>query len=206
MSEISVACQNIIETIKEINIAIIGIDGLGGAGKSGISEKIREKLIENQYHTVLLHIDDFINTKKVRYNDAYPDWQCYYDIQWRYDYFVANVINKIKTNGITGVEVELYDRDKDTYYIRNYSIEKKTIVIVEGIFLQRKELSAIFDFVIYIDIPEDIRLKRVLIRDTYMGNQQQIINKYENRYFPAEHKYINDYHPADYADYVIKEL
>jgi len=55
-------------------------------------------------------------------------------------------------------------------------------------------------------IPEDIRLKRVLMRDTYMGNQQQIKDKYENRYFPAEHKYINDYRPADYVDYVIKEL
>ena len=31
MSEISVICDNIIEVIKEINIAIIGIDGLGGA-------------------------------------------------------------------------------------------------------------------------------------------------------------------------------
>ena len=206
MSEISVICDNIIEVIKKINIAVIGIDGLGGAGKSKISEQICEYFNENQYHTVLLHIDDFINIKKVRYNDAYSDWQCYYDIQWRYDYFALSVIDKIKTSAISSVDVELYDKDKDTYYIQNYSIEKKTIVIVEGIFLQRKELCGIFDFMIYIDIPEDIRLKRVLMRDTYMGNQQQIKDKYENRYFPAEHKYINDYHPADYVDYVIKEL
>lgn len=206
MTDISVIFDNIIEAIKEINIAIIGIDGLGGAGKSTLSEKISQKLIENQYHTVLLHIDNFINIKEMRYNAEYPDWQCYYDIQWRYDYFVNSVINKIKTKAIGSVDVELYNRDKDTYYIQNYSIEKKTIVIVEGIFLQRKELSGIFDFMIYIEIPEDIRLKRVLLRDTYIGNQQQIINKYENRYFPAEHRYINDYHPADYADFVIKEL
>jgi len=199
-------CENIIEAIKGINIAIIGIDGLGGAGKSKISEEIRQRFTENHYHTVLLHIDDFINIKEVRYSDTYPDWRCYYDIQWRYDYFANYIINKIKTNAITSVDVELYDRDNDTYYIRNYNIKEKTIVIVEGIFLQRIELSGIFDFMIYIDIPEDIRLKRLLKRDTYMGNQQQIIDKYENRYFPAEHKYINDYHPADYADYVIKEL
>ena len=206
MTEIRVVLDNIIEIIKEKNVAIIGIDGLGGAGKSTLSEKISQRLIENQYHTVLLHIDDFINIKEVRYNEEYPDWQCYYNLQWRYEYFANSVINIIKNKATGSVDVELYNKDKDTYRIQNYSIEEKTIVIVEGIFLQREELRGLFDFMIYIDVPEDIRLKRVLLRDIYICNQQQIIHKYKNRYLPAEYRYINDYHPTDYADYVIKEL
>lgn len=57
----------------------------------------------------------------------------------------------------------------------------------------------------YIDISEDVRMSRVLIRDTYIGNEQQIIDKYENRYFPAERKYYNEYHPEQLADFVIGE-
>ncbi|MDE6005769.1 MAG: uridine kinase, partial [Oscillospiraceae bacterium] len=98
---------------------------------------------------------------------------------------------------------ELYDKNNDSYFNKNYNINQKTIIIVEGIFLQRKELQEIFDYMIYIDIPETIRMQRVLKRDSYIGNTQQITEKYENRYFPAERYYFNKYRPEKTADFVI---
>ena len=101
-------------------------------------------------------------------------------------------------------EVELYDKDHDSYYTKNMTAETKTAVIVEGIFLQKKELQGLFDYMIYLDVPEDTRLQRVLNRDTYIGDAQQITEKYENRYFPAERLYFNEYHPDKLADHVIR--
>ncbi len=204
MSEIETIYNNVINSIDKNNISIIGIDGLGGAGKSTISETLCQKFKENHYHTILLHIDDFIHVRDVRYNSDYPDWQCYYDLQWRFDYF-RDVINEIKSNKKDYINIELYDKDNDTYCEQRIAICKNTIVIVEGIFLQRKEYNNIFDYMIYIDIPEEVRLKRVLKRDTYIGDEQQIIDKYENRYFPAEHRYIEEYQPQMKADYVIRD-
>ena len=60
-----------------------------------------------------------------------------------------------------------------------------------------------FDYMIYIDVPEAVRMSRVLKRDTYIGNEQQIIDKYENRYFPAERHYFNKYCPDHRANFVI---
>ncbi|MDE6626767.1 MAG: uridine kinase [Lachnospiraceae bacterium] len=196
-------CNSILKNLDK-NITVIGIDGLGGAGKSTISEKICAELEDSDVHIILLHIDDFIHVREVRYNLAYPDWQCYYDLQWRYDYFIE-IINKIKSGTDNHIRVELYDKDNDCYAVQCYDVIEKTVVIVEGIFLQRKELQGIFDYMVYIDIPEEIRMKRVLKRDTYIGNEQQIIDKYENRYFPAERKYVNEYRPNESADYVIGE-
>lgn len=84
----------------------------------------------------------------------------------------------------------------------DFPIHNNTIVMVEGIFLQKKEYNIIFDYMIYIDIPEKVRLERVLKRDTYIGDEEQIIAKYENRYFPAEHKYIEEYQPKNNADFI----
>ena len=204
MLEMEAIYNNVITAVDINNIPIIGIDGLGGAGKSTISEKICEKFECNNYYTLLLHIDDFINVREVRYNSAYPDWQCYYDLQWRFDYF-SNVINEIKNNKKDYIDIELYDKDNDTYFQQRFAINENTIVIVEGIFLQRKEFNNIFDYMIYIDIPEEVRLQRVLKRDTYIGDEQQIVDKYENRYFPAEHRYIERYQPQKNADFVIGE-
>lgn len=76
---------------------------------------------------------------------------------------------------------------------------------MEGIFLQRKELEGIFDYMIYMDIPEDVRLQRVLLRDTYIGSENDIRAKYENRYFPAERRYFSRYRPDMNADICIGE-
>lgn len=204
MLEMEILFKNIINTISADTIGVIGIDGLGGAGKSTISETLCQKFEDNNYNVMLLHIDDFINVREVRYNSAFPDWQCYYDLQWRFDYFL-NVINEIKNGQKDYIDIELYDKDNDTYFEKRFSIHNNTIVIVEGVFLQKKEFNNIFDYMIYIDIPEKVRLRRVLKRDTYIGDEQQIIDKYENRYFPAEHRYVEEYQPQDNVDFVIGE-
>lgn len=67
------------------------------------------------------------------------------------------------------------------------------------------ENNNIFDYMIYIDVPEKVRLQRVLKRDTYIGDEQQIIDKYENRYFPAERRYIEEYQPGNNGDMLLSE-
>lgn len=184
------------------DIIVLGIDGLGGAGKSTISEKICNEFENKMFHTILLHIDDFIHIREIRYNSSYPEWQCYYKLQWRYDYF-TDVINALKQSINIEQEIELYDKDNDCYSIKSYFVKNKTVIVVEGIFLQRKELQGLFDYMVYIDVPEEVRMCRVLKRDTYIGNEQQITDKYENRYFPAERHYFNKYSPDRKADFII---
>lgn len=184
---------------------IVGIDGLGGAGKSTISEELYELLSEENYNVALLHIDDFIHPRAVRYNDNYAEWECYYNIQWRYDYLINEIINPIRNGTEFDTMVELYDKDNDTYFLSEVNIPVGSIVIIEGVFLQRQELKDAFDYMIYIDIPEEVRFNRVLERDRYIGDKEQIKAKYDNRYFPAEHHYIELCSPSENADYIIKE-
>ena len=104
----------IAEQIKKLhnpnNTLIIGIDGLGGAGKSTISEKLCKHLKDEKYSVTLLHIDDFIHPRAVRYNDNYAEWECYYNLQWRYDYLLNKVIAPLKSNSDFITEIEFYDK------------------------------------------------------------------------------------------------
>ena len=74
MDKIIDAIKKLVEPNKTV---IIGIDGLGGSGKSTISEVIKNTLINDDINTVLLHIDDFIHPRNVRYNENYEEWECY---------------------------------------------------------------------------------------------------------------------------------
>jgi len=187
---------------KNENTFLVGIDGLGGAGKSTIAKEINELFEADNIHTEVFHLDDFIYPRKIRYNDDYPQWEQYYYLQWKYDYFLNTVVNPVRENRVVP-SIELYDKKNDKYFTVNRNIPKGSIVIIEGIFLQREELKNIFDYVIYVDVPEEERLRRVLLRDVHLGDEIAIRNKYENRYFPAEHFYVKKYNPAARANLVV---
>lgn len=200
--DISKLTEQIMKKVQDIKTPVIGIDGLGGAGKSTICETLCTELSNYGYQVILLHIDELITKRNVRYNSQYPEWQCYYDLQWRFDYF-RNIVERIKSAEESEIDIEIYNKNNDDYMIQKELLGDKTLILVEGIFLQRKEYNQIFDYMIYIDVPEEVRLQRVLGRDTYIGSDKEITEKYENRYFPAERKYVEEYSPREKADYII---
>lgn len=185
-------------------IYVIGIDGLGGAGKSTIVNSLKVQLQKEKYHTYVLHIDDFIHPKHIRYDESKEEWDCYYNIQWRYDYLVKEILSPVKRGDGIYKLIELYDKENDGYIKQQVLIERGTVLLLEGIFLQRKEIRRYLDFIIYLDVPQEVRLSRVIKRDGYIGGLKDIKCKYERRYFPAEEKYILDYSPIENADLVVK--
>ncbi len=185
-------------------MTIVGMDGLGGAGKSTCSVPLARALERAGKTVTLLHIDDFIHPRAVRYREDVPAWRCYYDLQWNYAALLA-VLEPLRQAGNFHGTVSLYEKEKDTYRTQPLDIPADSVVIVEGVFLQRPELSGVFDYVIYLDVPQDVRLQRVLLRDGYIGDRDAITEKYEQRYFPAERFYVEHCHPAECADFVLRE-
>lgn len=185
-------------------VYIVGVDGLGGAGKSTLANSLKLQLQNENYNSYVLHIDDFIYPKHNRYDLTKEEWHCYYNVQWRYDYLVKEILFPIKSGEIIDKQIEIYNRDNDEYFTQRVNLVHGSVLILEGIFLQRKELKDYLDFIIYLDVPQEVRLSRVLARDGYIGGLEDIKRKYEKRYFPAEEKYILEYSPIETADFVLK--
>ncbi len=193
----------LVSLIKEKGVRIIGIDGLGGAGKSTISEKVADQLRAENVPVTLLHIDDFIHPRSVRYRDDIPEWQCYYNLQWKYEP-LKELLDSLRREVSYNGRVMLYDKQNDAYVPAEIQIPQNGIVIVEGVFLQRPELEGWFDMTVYLHVPEEIRLQRVVCRDHYIGDAQAIADKYERRYLPAERYYTAHCKPKEKADFVME--
>ncbi|MEK4713768.1 MULTISPECIES: AAA family ATPase [unclassified Sporosarcina] len=181
---------------------LIGIDGLGGSGKTMYAYKLQQQL----EGSVILHLDDFVHKKEVRYNENYEEWYCYYHLQWRYDYLIQKLLLPLKSGLDVNETIEVYNRETDSYILREIEIPAGTTVIVEGVFLQRPELRPYFEIVVYLELDQETRLKRITDRDIYMGNKKEIALKYDQRYFPAEEKYIEQCNPLALADIVENEV
>lgn len=196
----------ILKTLESVPINqnyIVGIDGGTGAGKTTLVQNISSSLQSAGRNVVVLHVDDFIHPRSIRYNDLYEEWYCYYNLQWRYDYLVETVLESAKNNQGINKQIELYDKETDEYALKNISIAPGSILIIEGVFLQRDELRDYFDLMFFIDVDKRIRLNRVLNRDAYIGDKEQIRKKYETRYFLAEDYYTQEHRPKENADIIL---
>ncbi|MFO1442556.1 AAA family ATPase [Bacillus sp. Bva_UNVM-123] len=188
---------------EQKQIFVLGIDGLGGSGKTTYAKSIENSIKNEGIHVDILHIDDFIHPRQIRYNLSKADWECYYYIQWRYDYLIKEILAPIQLGCAIKKQIEVYDKRTDHYFLKNMRMYTDSILVIEGVFLQRAELNRYFDYMIYMDVPKEERFQRVLKRDTYIGDDLAIKEKYKNRYFPAEEKYIEEYAPAFQANRTI---
>ena len=187
-------------------IYVIGVDGGTGAGKTTFVKSLKLNLNQKGYKCNILHIDDFITPRNVRYNDSNEEWYCFYNLQWRYDYLLEQILKPIKLNSEFENTIEIYNKENDNYNKKSLSLKQGEILIIEGVFLQRPIIKEYFDFMIFIDVPQEIRLKRVLKRDIYIGNEYDIKSKYKRRYFPAEKIYFSECSPKENADFIICEF
>lgn len=198
--------NSILERMKRLSELnrprIIGIDGLSGAGKTTITETIIKELTNAAYGVAVIHIDDLIVERAKRYNTGHPEWYEYYSLQWD--------VQKIKEKLLEAVykefyhlNLKFYDKENDRCYMKSINLEQCNVLLIEGIFLQRKDWKKFFDFMIYLDCPEDIRYKRVLQRDAYIGNMSERLEKYKRRYWIAEEYYLQEENPIENANIVI---
>ncbi|MFD2442579.1 kinase [Bacillus sp. CGMCC 1.16607] len=176
---------------------IVGIDGLSRSGKTTLVNHIRKMEEQEGKLTVLVfHLDDYIVEQNKRYNTSYEEWYEYYYLQWDINSLKESLFQKLKVS--EQVTLQLYEASHDTHSTHTISLPENCLIIVEGVFLQRKEWRDYFDFVIYLDCPREIRFKRE------SENTQKNIEKFQNRYWKAEDFYLDTVFPKAQANMVLK--
>jgi uridine kinase len=178
---------------------IVAIDGLGGAGKTTFVNKLASAL-ENDCMINVLHIDDYIVESEKRYNTGNEEWFEYYYLQWGIK-FIKECLLKIH-NGHQELTLPFYNRAMNTVINIKKLLVPNSILLIEGVFLQRKEWRRFYDYTIFLECPRHVREDRVLKRDSYIGDVSAIRKKYENRYWIAEEYYIKKEVPLQKADII----
>ncbi|MEN2766094.1 kinase [Ornithinibacillus xuwenensis] len=184
---------------------IVGIDGLGGAGKTTFVNEMEKGLTNQDCQLVVLHIDDYIVRKNKRYNTGHEEWFEYYYLQWDIK-LLAKVFFEKMHQDFRNVSLPLYNNKTDSISLKSTNIRPNSIVLIEGVFLQRIEWRDFFDFVIFIECSRKLRMERVLNRDAYIGNQKERLSKYQRRYWLGEEHYLKTENPIEKADAIYNAI
>jgi phosphoglycolate phosphatase-like HAD superfamily hydrolase/uridine kinase len=175
---------------------IIGITGIDASGKTMFTDGLGNFLSGKKYPVQVIHLDDFHNPTKIRYageNNA----ENYFNLSFNFENIISELLAPAREHGNLSTGLTVLDLETDSYRnIRSYSISPNTIVLLEGVFLFRKELSSYLDYYVYLDISFEECLKRGLER---AGKEE----RYRTKYIPAHKKYLAEYPPSEYADIII---
>jgi uridine kinase len=191
--------ENIFEKIPILEKGerfVLGIDGLSRAGKTTIVKKIKNHLQENGVSVCIIHIDDHIVERKRRYTTEYEQWYEYYYLQWDLVYLKENLFKKIKKSN--ELNLLTYDNSADVQKLKAVRVPETCLIIIEGVFLQRKEWRGFYDYMIYLDCPREKRFERE------NAEAKRDIEKFRNRYWKAEDYYQKMENPMQQADLVIQ--
>jgi HAD superfamily hydrolase (TIGR01549 family) len=177
---------------------VAGISGIDGAGKTEFAEALERFLIARNYKTQVIHLDDFHHPKVLRYAGK-DQADNYFNRSFNINLIVEKLLKPIRRKGVYFTKLTVLDYRIDKYDIeREYSFNQNTMVIFEGVFLFRKELTPYIDYKIYLDITFEESKKRAKDRDP-----EEVVKKYEGKYLPAQAKYLEKYPPEKTADIII---
>ncbi|QTC41472.1 uridine kinase [Bacillus sp. V3] len=184
---------------------IIGIDGLGGSGKTTLALQLKNELEEASCESVILHIDDYIVEREKRYLTGHEEWYEYYYLQWDVKVIQAELFEKLHSN-ISLLTLPFYNNSMNNILHKKVNVPVNGFIIIEGVFLQRKEWRGFFDFMIFLECNQELRSARVLGRDVYLGEYQERVKKYQHRYWLAEDYYVKKENPIGNADYIYQNV
>ncbi|OGO18621.1 MAG: hypothetical protein A2Z15_02265 [Chloroflexi bacterium RBG_16_50_11] len=182
---------------------VIGVNGIDCSGKTMFAGGLEDFLKSNGYRTQLISLDDFHNPREIRYA-GYSRDEDYYDrvkqgSSFNFKLLIDELLCPISRKKTVFKQLTLLDWKTDKMEnVKKYSINKNTVVILEGVFLFIKELEPYIDYKIFLEIPFEECARRAKARDT-----EDVYKKYRNKYLPAQRKYLKEYPPRQVADIVI---
>lgn len=115
------------------------------------------------------------------------------------------LLDPLSTGGDRLYCMATFDLERDEALKPNFGrASEDAVLIVDGTFLQRPELRSHWDFVIFLDVPEEEARRRGVERDSCaLGRRTAAFELYVQRYGPAFTRYETECRPATGADIVI---
>lgn len=184
-------------------IVRIGIDGVDGAGKTTLGDALAAALTAMGRSTIRASVDDFHRPKAARYARGRHSPDGHYLDSYDYDAFRERLLDPLSPHGSRRFINKSFDLDADTFVSSNF-IEAKpdAALIVDGIFLHRRELRSYWDLSIFLKVAFEISVPRGAQRAPALNDPNPDCSA-NRRYVAAQKRYFQECQPEQRADIVI---
>jgi uridine kinase len=183
----------------------VAVDGRTASGKTTFADELASALRSCGREIVRTSIDGFHRPKVERYARGRYSAEGYYWDARDLPSVRRLLLEPLGPGGNRRYSTVSFDLDNDRWIepeLRRASVT--AILIVDGTFLQRPELSDGWDLTIFLDVPEEVATQRGVTRDAAkLGGVEEARRLYELRYRPAFELYARLCSPSSISDVLV---
>jgi uridine kinase len=183
----------------------VAIDGVDASGKTTLADELAELLRGRGRHVIRASVDGFLRPRAERYRRGELSAEGYYRDSFDYEALVDELLAQLGPGGVLRYRMAIFDADAEVFvYEPLRSAPADAILLLDGVFLMRRELVAHLDFRVYVHADFEETLRRAMARDLpWLGLEDVIRRRYETRYIPGQRLYLEEARPHDRADIVL---
>lgn len=177
----------------------VAVDGIDGSGKTTFATNLAAGIQSRP--VIVIHADDYLNPAPIRHskgrNSAEGFWQDSYNHAALHELPFA----PLSPNGDGWCSPASYDQELDLTVRAEYlHAPSNALVIVEGMFLHRDELTRCWDASVFLDVPFAETAARMAVRN---GSNPDPVHPTMRRYVGGQRLYFAAARPWERATIVV---
>ena len=169
----------------ETRSMLVGISGIDGSGKGYVTRLIDEGLRAKGLNAAVINIDGWLNLPHIRF-DPNNLADNFYRNAIRFDEMFERLIIPLRDSRSVDITADFAEETATEFREHRYAFHDIEIILLEGIFIFKRELVHHYDLKIWIDCSFDVALERAIARSQEGLSPEATIHAYRTIYFPAQ--------------------
>jgi uridine kinase len=181
---------------------LVGLSGIDGSGKGYLAERLTTRLRLKGIEAVGINVDGWLNLPDRRFDPARPA-EHFYQHALRMDDLFERLILPLKATRRADIMMDFAEETATAYRRQRYRFEDVDVVLLEGIYLYKRQYRPHFDLAIWVECSFETALTRALARGQEGLPPDQTTAAYRTIYFPAQHLHFERDDPVGGADFLL---
>lgn len=179
----------------------VAVDGVDGSGKTTFAAALALALEQRGTSVASVSVDDFHHPRAVRHGRGKDSPEGFWLDSYDYPTFRAEVLDPFGPDGSRRYRPAAHDVDTDELVHGGWvTVPADAVLVVDGIFLHRDELTECWDFSIFLDVPFEVTALRMAARDGTSPDPGDVSMR---RYVEGQRIYLAACAPRSRASVVI---
>jgi uridine kinase len=179
----------------------VGVSGIDASGKGHVAARLATELEAAGYRVALINVDGWLNLPHIRFADADPG-EHFYRHALRLDEMFERLVLPLNRDRSIDLTMDFTEETATEFRPHKYLFEDVEIILLEGIFIFKRNFSSYFDLKIWIECGFDTALERAIARGQENLPSDATIAAYESIYFPAQRIHFEIDDPSSAADVI----
>lgn len=188
--------------VSPAHAALVALSGIDGAGKGWLAERLREALERRGLACAVVNVDGWLNLPHVRFGGPDPGAH-FYRHALRLEELRDRLVEPLRRARSLELDADLAAETATRFHRHRYSFRELDVILLEGIFLLKRELALRPDLALWLDCSFATALERALARAQEGLSPADTVRAYETIYFPAQRLHLERDRPREAADQIV---